>query len=348
VGLDGGAAKEVQQEMALPQTILTFLELIIFPGFIFIILLALIYEWLDRKFYAKLQNRYGPLHTGPKGFYQPFADFIKLLAKEDIVPGAADRPLFVIAPILLLVLPLTAIFCIPIIGPNAYSSFQGDLIFVIFALTMIAIVKFLGAWGSTNRFSTVGGVRLALQLFGYEIPLALVLIAPVIAAREAGALSISQTSMWIAAHPWVPFALIPGIAIALICFLAEIEKIPFDIPEAEQEIVAGWLTEYSGKKLGLIRLATDVELVLAGALISALFLGGPNGPVPNIIGVDQALHTIYFLIKTTVVVLILSNLRTLFARLRIDQMVRIAWKYLVPIAILQLLLVYALIVWGLI
>jgi NADH-quinone oxidoreductase subunit H len=314
---------------------ITTVELIVIPGFIFMIAMGLFYQWVDRKFYAKLQNRYGPLHTGPKGLYQPLADLIKLLAKEDIVPAAANKFLFTLTPILLLAIPMTALFCVPIVTETAFIAFEGDVIFVIFALTIIAVMQFFGAWGSTSRFSTVGGMRVALQLFGYEVPLGIVLLAPAIAA---GTLSISGMAAWITQNPLVFFLLLPGFIIAMFCFLAELEKVPFDIPEAETEIVAGWLTEFSGRRLGMIRLGIDIELFLAGALIAAIFLGGPNGPtfppIPN-----EIFYFIWFIIKTTVVVLIISNLRAVFARLRIGQMVQFAWMYLLPIAVLQVVLV---------
>lgn len=306
------------------------LGLFVFPGLMFLLSLAWFYEWLDRRFFARLQNRYGPIYTGSHGLLQPVADFIKLLAKEDIEPAAVDKPLFRGIPILVLTLPLTALFLIPVSGPEALVHFEGDLIFTIFIMSLLAILAFLGGWSSTNRFSTLGGLRAAMQILGYEVPLAIVLIGPAIAARS---LSISKIVEWQAANSLWMIALTPiGFGIAILAMLAELEKVPFDIPEAETEIVAGWQTEFSGRKLALIRLAIDLELVLAAGLITALFLGGPSGPIPVIPGI------MWFLIKGTLVVLILSNLRALFARFRIDQMVSGSWKFLVPLAILQIVI----------
>jgi NADH-quinone oxidoreductase subunit H len=306
------------------------LGLLVFPGLVFLFTLAWFYEWLDRRFFARLQNRYGPIYTGSHGLLQPVADFIKLLAKEDIEPAAADKPLFRCVPILILTLPLTALFLIPMNGVKAFVNFEGDLIFIIFIMSLLAILAFLGGWSSTNRFSTLGGLRAAMQILGYEVPLAIVLIGPAIAARS---LSISKIVEWQAANSLWMIALTPiGFGIAILAMLAELEKVPFDIPEAETEIVAGWQTEFSGRKLALIRLALDLELVLAAGLITALFLGGPSGPIPVIPGIA------WFLIKGTLVVLILSNLRALFARFRIDQMVSGSWKFLVPLAILQIVI----------
>ncbi len=261
---------------------------------------------------------------------QPLADFIKLLAKEDIEPAAADKPLFRCVPILILTLPLTALFLIPISGVNAFVNFEGDLIFIIFVMSLIAILAFLGGWSSTNRFSALGGLRAAMQTLGYEVPLAIVLVGPAIAARS---LSISRIVEWQATNGLWIIALTPiGFGIAILAMLAELEKVPFDIPEAETEIVAGWQTEFSGRKLALMRLALDLELLFAAGLISALFLGGPSGPVTVIPGI------VWFLMKATFVVLILSNLRALFARFKIGQMVSGSWKYLVPLAIVQIVI----------
>ncbi len=316
------------------ETVAGAVELLIFPGLLFIFWLALFYEWVDRKFYAKLQYRYGPLHTGPKGFLQPFADFVKLMAKEDIVPAAADRFLFTLTPIMVLALSLYALFyvpIVPIVRGVALGAFEGDILLVIFVLTMIGFLKFLAGWGSTNRFSAVGGVRVAFQLLGYEIPLAVVLLT---AAMGAGTLNISLIAKRLAEEPLLGAALLPGLAIAVICFQAELERIPFDIPEAEQEIVAGWLTEFSGRRLALFRFATDVELVLAAALMAAVFLGGPYGPAIPVIPV-QVSYFLWFLFKATVLVLVLANIRALFARLRIDQMVHFSWRYLIVAAIAE-------------
>jgi NADH-quinone oxidoreductase subunit H len=315
--------------------LLELLQILFFPGILFALLLAFIYEWLDRKIYAKLQNRVGPLYTGPSGILQPFADFIKLLAKEDIVPDETDKPLFNALPIVALTLSLTGFLVLPIIDLRGIISFNGDLIFLIALMTLICIVIIYAGISSSNRFSTVGAERAALQLLGYEIPMML----------SAASIGILANSMWVynivsVQVNTVWFLVGPGIlgfAIFILCGQAELERIPFDIPEAETEIVAGWLTEFSGRKLALFRLTRDVELLYLSGLAVALFLGGPSGPI--ISGLEPVLYPIYFLLKTFFVLFLLTTLRALFARLRIDQMVNFSWKYLVPIAILQVLLV---------
>lgn len=312
------------------EEIVLLTEILLFPGFLFLIALAFFYEWVDRKLVARLQNRYGPLYTGFSGLLQPFADFVKLLSKEDITPAAAEKLMFSCVPICYLAFPLLALFLVPITDSTALVSFEGDLIFVMFLFTLIAITVFIAGWSSMNRFSTVGGVRAAFQMLGYEIPMTLVMVGPAITAKT---LSISRIVGWQASDAtWFIWIQPLGFVIFVLCLLAELELIPFDIPEAETEIVAGWLTEFSGRKLALIRLGKDLELALAASLITSLYLGGPNSLwlIPPIA---------FFILKTTVAVIILATLRALFARFRIDQVIAGTWKYLLPLAILQIILI---------
>ena len=312
------------------QEAITFLlQIIIFPGFLFLIIAALFYEWVDRKFVARLQNRFGPLHTGPMGLLQPFADLIKLLSKEDIIPYAADKLLFSAAPIFLVSFPLLALFCIPVVENTALIAFEGDLILIMFLSTLIIVSVFIGAWSSTSRFSAVGGVRAGLQMLGYEIPMTVVMVGPAIVAKS---LSISKIVQWQSSGFWFVITQPLGFFILSICLLAELQKIPFDTPKAETEVVAGWSTEFSGKKLALLKLAEDLELVLAGSIMTSLYLGGPSGFwfMPPFV---------WFILKLTLCILMLSNLRSLFARFRIDQLIQGLWKYLTPLALFQIVLV---------
>ncbi len=328
----------------------TAIEVLIFPGILFLTSYALYCNWINRKFAARLQNRIGPLHTGWNGILQPFADVIKLLANEDITPASANKTLFLLTPIIIFALPLAALFVIPIQSlSNLWSyapvaAFEGDLIVVLFLLTIMILFIFLGGWSSASRFGAVGAERAALMMIAYEIPLGLVAISPAI---MAGSMSLNKIVEWevssfanFLAAPSLPgillgVTLLIGAGIYVICLLAELEMRPFDISEAETEIVHGWQVEYSGKKLALLHLGHEFKLVLAAALLTSLFLGGPAGPwpIPPIV---------WFVAKTTVCVFILSNLSVLFARFRIDQMLSWAWKYLVPLAVLQVMAVIVL------
>jgi NADH-quinone oxidoreductase subunit H len=310
---------------------LDILQIIVFPGVLFLLALAFFYEWIDRKLHAKVQNRYGPLHTGPAGLFQPVADFVKLLSKEDIVPSVCDKTIFSAAPIIYLALPLTALFVIPIAANTALVAFEGDLLLVMFVFTLMIIAIFLAGWSSINRYSVIGGVRAILQMMSFEIPMGLALIGPAIAAKS---LSISTISQWQSTATWTILIQPIGFVVLVICLLAELETAPFNIPEAESEIVAGWLTEFSGRKLALFRLGRNLELILASALVSVLYLGGIEqiAFIPPIV---------FFLIKTITVVLLISFLRSIFARLRIDQSIRGMWRYLLPLAVLQIVLILA-------
>jgi len=308
---------------------MSFLDILLFPGLLFLLSLAFFSEWVDRKVVAKLQNRVGPQYTGPWGILQPFADFVKLLSKEDITPVAVDRLMFSLAPILILSLSLMPLFLIPIADCSALVWFEGDLIFIMFVMTLRIIIIFMGAWSSTNRFSTIGGTRAVLQMLGFEIPLTIAMTGPAISARS---LSLSRIVQSQAVGSYFLLTQPLGFVIVTVCLLAELQMTPFDIPKAETEIVAGWLVEFSGKKLALLRLAKDFELVLAASLIASLYLGGPLGP--------WQLHSaLYFFTKLVVCILILSNLRALFARFRIDQVLLGTWKYLTPLAFLQIILI---------
>ena len=308
---------------------LDILQIIVFPGVFFLLALAFFYEWIDRKTFAKLQNRRGPSKAGPAGILQPFADFVKLLSKEDITPAVCDKLLFTATPIIYLALPLTALFVMPIVGNTGLAAFEGDLVFVMFIFALIIITVFLGGWGSMNRYGMIGGSRAILQMMSFEIPMALALSGPAIAAQS---LSISTISMWQDQATWLILLQPIGFGVLLICMLAELETAPFSIPESESEVVAGWRTEFSGRKLAMIRLGKNLELVLASALIATLYLGG--------------IHDFYFipavgvfLVKTIAVVLLISLIRAIFARLRLDQSIAGMWKYLLPLALLQVILV---------
>lgn len=321
--------------MSFVSFVVSLLQLVIFPGFLFIIGLAFTYEWLDRKFYARLQNRIGPLYTGRSGFLQPFADFVKLLAKEDIVPQAADSPMFGLMPILALTTMLVAATLLPITSNQGILSFNGDLIVAVALMTIFCIVVFLAGIFSTNSFSSIGAERAVSQLLGYEIPMTLAIAG---VALNAGSIQLVDIVQAQASTHWYifgPQAL--GFGIFIVAVQAELERIPFDIPEAEQEIVAGWLTEFTGRKLALFRLSRDIELLYVSGLAATLYLGGPSGPV--IPGYEMVMYPIYFIAKTVIVLFILSSIRTVFARIRIDQMLNFSWKYLVPLSLLQLLLV---------
>lgn len=302
--------------------ILTLLYMLVFPGFLFLGFYGMICEWVDRKLYARLQNRIGP------PWFQPEADFIKLLAKEEIVPDAANPMMFRFLPVFAMAAVMTAFLYIPLWSTQARFSFSGDLIVVFYLLTIPTLTFFLAGWHSTSLFATLGSVRNLTQLFAYEVPLLLSLLGP---ALLAGSWSLSEINAFFAQHPLLLCVNIIGFCVAVIAVQGKLERVPFDIPEAETEIVAGSFTEYSGRLLALFRLAIDLEMVVAATLISVIFLGGSFGLHP-------ILGFMLFIIKTLLVVAILTVFRTVTARLRIEQMMRFCWLYLAPVALAQLLI----------
>jgi len=338
--------------------VIQLLQVLVFPGILFITTLALLWEWIDRKVYARMQNRVGPLHTGWRGILQPLMDFLKLLGKEDLTPERADRRGFAAVPVMMLVLSLLMCMFLPIVdmnpavpGVQGILSFEGDLILILFMSTLMAVLIILAGYFSSNVFGQAGAARTGMLLVSFEIPLIIALVIP---AFLAGSLSISTiTNRLVQMSPAVAWLLILPLIIYLITAQAELERIPFDVSHAETEIVHGWQVEYSGKKLALIHLAEDVLLVFSAGLTTSLFLGGPFllEFIPHpFFAVDFATmaattwvgwiyYPLVFMLKSALVVLVLSNMRAAFARWRIDQIVRYAWKVMVPLAILSLVLV---------
>ncbi|MFZ0033895.1 MAG: complex I subunit 1 family protein [Sedimentisphaerales bacterium] len=298
-----------------------FFNILIFPGFLFIAVFSMAAEYVDRKFCAKLQNRVGP------PWYQPFADLIKLVSKENIIPEEADATIFKLMPIIAMTSIITAFLYIPLWQAQALFSFYGDLIVVIYLLTIPTLTFFLGGWYSRSVFSRIGATRAMTQFFAYEIPLFLSILAP---AMLADTWSLSEITVFYSKHLWLSLLNSAGFAIAMVALLGKLEKVPFDIPEAETEIVAGSFTEYSGRLLAFFRLAIDMELVVGSSLLAAVFL--PFG-----LNLSFIPGFVLYLVKVLFVVALLSLLRTIFARLRIDQMINFCWKYVAPVAFLQLI-----------
>jgi NADH-quinone oxidoreductase subunit H len=296
--------------------------ILIFPGFFFLSGFALWAEYIDRKIHARLQNRIGP------PWFQPTADFIKLLAKEDLVPTAANTTFFKLAPLLALTAATTAFLYIPIWGTQSLYSFSGDLIVVLYLLTIPTLCFFIGGWYSTSLYCRLGAVRTVTQLFAYEVPLLMALLAPTILANSW---NLNDISLFYSQHPGYWLINLIAFGVALVSVHGKLEKTPFDIPEAETEIVAGGFTEYSGRLLAFFRLTLSIEMIVCSALLAAIFLpfGLNYGPI---------IAFILFFVKVIFIIILFVIARTIFARLRIDQMIDFCWKYLAPCALLQLLI----------
>ena len=315
-------------------------RVLVFPGFTFILFLTMFCDWVERKIEARMQNRVGPNVAGPAGLFQPFADFVKLLTKEDIVPRGAKKTVFKIAPLFAFAIVVFAVCFLPVDGSAVIpgTGFTGDLVVVMALITVANFMLFLSGWASASPYGAVGAARVLTQFLGYDIPLLLLALTP---AFLAGSLTIST----IASSQYLPFAVLAPWAFVLfiVALQAELEKDPFDIPHAESEVVGGLETEYSGGKLAFLHLTRDVQIVFGAALVVELFLGGPYGPV--FFGVPEFWYSLWFVLKLLVVVVISEYLTCLFARLRIDQVLSANWRILLPLSVLSFVLTVVLATW---
>ena len=315
--------------------ILGFIILIIKLGVVLVglLLMAAYLVLLERKFLGRLQIRYGPNRAGKFGLLQPFADTIKMLTKEDIVPAEADRVIFLLAPAVVAMEALLIFAVVPfgasitLLGkkiPMVITDLNVGLLYV-FALASLGVYGVaLGGWASNSKYSLLGGIRGAAQMISYELSLGLSLVPIVMLARSFSLVDIVR------AQADYPFILVQPISfiIFLISAVAETKRIPFDLPEAENELGAGYHTEYSGMRFGLFFLGEYVNLQVLGALVAVFFLGGWHGPLlPPII---------WFLIKILAVALIMIWVRGTLPRLRYDQLMHLGWKILVPVALLNI------------
>jgi NADH-quinone oxidoreductase subunit H len=296
-------------------TVKDILALLFFPAGLAVILGGLAYEWIDRKLVAQLQNRIGPR------WFQPAADIVKLLAKEEVLPEGVDNFLFHSLPIIALAGVLTAGLYVPLFGLAPAHSFAGDLIVTIYLLSMLTLCTGLAGANTNDRFSLIGATRTLTQLFSYEAPFLLTLLGPAIIA---GSWQISEINAYAGSH-WLILTQPVGFIVAIIGLMGKLELPPFDAPEAETEIVAGAMTEYSGRGWALFRLGKNVELIIGLTLIAAFYLGGLDNPLT-------------FLLKTLALLLVVAGLQALFARLRIDQTVGLWWRFGALLVLAQLLI----------
>jgi NADH-quinone oxidoreductase subunit H len=252
---------------------------------------------------------------------------VKLLTKEELVPEGADARIFKLVPAVALAAAVTAFFYVPLWGTQALFSFEGDAVVVLYLLTIPTLCFFLGGWFSTSLFAAIGSVRTLTALFAYEVPLFMAILGP---AVLAGSWSLSGVAAYYQVHPARALFNLLGLAVAVVATLGKLEKAPFDIPEAETELAGGTFTEYSGKLLALFRMTIGVEAVVTSALLAAVFLPwGMSLPWGAVLAL-QAL-------KSLAIICLMALARTIFTRMRLDQMVLFCWRWVAPAALLQLL-----------
>ncbi len=284
--------------------------------------------WVERKIAGRLQDRTGPNRAGPKGIFQPFADMIKIFTKEITTPAGADKVAFSIAPVLAAASVLLIWAVIPFSSTVVGTNINVGILYIV-AVGSIGIVAVLMAgWSSNNKFALLGAFRAVAQMISYEVPMVLSLLIPVLLARSMGIGDIVA-----AQTPW--FIIVAPLAalIFLITSMAEVGRAPFDLIEAESEIVAGFHTEYSGMNFGWIYVAEFLHVWTIGALIATFFLGGWRGPGAEAV---PLLGIVYFYIKTFIGYFTITWIRLSLPRVRIDQMMAFNWKFLTPLVLVVL------------
>ncbi len=313
----------------------------------------LVAVWLERKISAAAQQRIGPEFIGPLGILAPVADGIKLVFKEDIVPANSDPWLFLLGPVIV-VIPVFLSYLIVPFGQNLMITDLGIGIFLWIALSSIVPIGLLmSGYASNNKYALIGGLRAAAQSISYEIPLALAVLAVVMMSNSLSTVDIVNQQSGYGILGWNLWRQPAGLLLFWISALAECERMPFDLPEAEEEIVAGYQTEYAGMKFALFYLGSYVNLVLSALLVSVLYLGGWDFPIPlDLLAgllhispdnsvlqiVTGGLGIVMTLLKAYFFVFIAILLRWTVPRVRIDQLLDLGWKFLLPIGLVNLLM----------
>ncbi len=309
--------------------------------------------WLERKLLAHFQHRVGPLRVGPFGLLQPIADGIKLFFKEDLIPENADRVLFIAAPLLSMATAVMAVAVIPF-GPS-FEIFGYDLgrvqiadlnvgLLYIFGITALGVYGiFLAGWSSSNKYSLLGALRSSAQIFSYELSLGLSVITVLMAT---GSFQLSEIvasqkdgfwNWWVLSPQWLVLPGILGFFLFLISAFAETNRLPFDLPEAETELVAGYHTEYSSMKFAMFFMAEYLNIIVVSSIAVTLFLGGWHSPLP-FFPFTALPGVIWFALKLLFLIFLFIWVRATLPRFRYDQLMSFGWKYMLPLTLANIFL----------
>ena len=310
-------------------------KLLIIAGVLVTLLtLSALLIWLERRLLGFWQERYGPNRVGPFGLLQSVADMIKIFMKEDWVPPFADKAVFVIAPAVIIVTILMSFAVVPFTPSIVVADLNVGLLFFLAMSSLSAYSVVLAGWASNNKYSLLGGLRASAQMLSYEVFMGLSLMGVVMLAGSFSLRDIVEAQHRV----WFCIPQILGFIIFLIAGLAETKRIPFDIPEAEAELVAGFHTEYSGMKFGMFFVGEYLGVILISAMITVLFFGGWQGPwLPP---------AVWFSIKTFLFICLFILLRAALPRLRFDQLMAFGWKVMLPLALVNLTVTGALVLAG--
>ncbi len=302
-------------------------------GFVIIFLLvnavllgAAAFSWMERRLIGKFQNRLGPNRWGPFGLFQPIADMVKLLFKEDLTPGTADKLVFLAVPVAMVAPVMLMLAVVPFAKDTALANLNVGVLYILAVTSVTSIAIFMAGWSSNNRFALFGAARGVAVLISYEVPVVVSLLGVVMLAGSMSLADVvsAQTLPFIIVQPMAFFVFVAGTA-------AELNRTPFDMAEAESELIAGYHTEYSGIKFAMIQAAEFGGVMAASGVIVTLFLGGWEGPAAHWLG------WLWFLLKTMAVAVGFIWVRATFPRLRIDQLLALAWKFLLPVSLINLL-----------
>jgi NADH-quinone oxidoreductase subunit H len=292
---------------------------------VFVLLMVIVFIWFERRAMAFMQARLGPNRAGPFGLLQSVADALKILIKEDIVPARGDKVVHWLAPVVAFVPVMLVFAVIPFRGGALLADLNIGILYIVAISSITTVGVFMAGWASSNKYSLLGAMRQVAAVVSYEIPVVLSLVGVILLT---GSLSMQQ----IVAAQNIPFILVQPLGFLLFFTgaLAEINRAPFDLMEADSELVAGYMTEYSGMKYGLLYLVEYAEALAVSSIVTVVFLGGWRGPVlPD---------WLWFLVKVFIVFFVIIWVRTTVPRLRIDQLMALAWKFLFPLALLNLLI----------
>jgi len=292
---------------------------------VFALITIMFINWLERKVIGRFQDRYGPNRVGPLGILQFVADAIKMFTKEDITPANADRLIFNLAPVMVVVPTFLVLAVLPFGRGMVAADLNIGFLYIVAISSLTTIAILLAGWGSRNKYSLLGGMRVVAQMISYEVPMVLSALGAIMLTGSLSMVSIVE------GQSRVPFILLQplGFLIYSISAVAEVNRAPFDLPEAESEIIAGYHTEYSGMKYAMFLLAEYINAFIVSAIAATLFLGGWQGPLLP--------PYVWFFVKAYAIYFVLMWLRGTLPRLRIDQLMGLAWKFLVPLALVNLL-----------
>jgi len=293
---------------------------------------------LERKFAARMQSRIGPYRVGPHGLLQPIADAVKLMLKEDLIPRAADRTVFNLAPVVFLIPCLLIFASMPFAPGLGVADLNIGVLFFLAVSSMEIVGLFMAGWGSNNKYALISAMRAVNQIISYDLPFLFAAMVPVLLAgsMKMSDIAAAQHGLWFVFYPVI--GQLAFLAFVVASVAAE-NRVPFDILEAESELVAGFRVEYSGMKFALIQLGEYAHVLGTSFLTALLFLGAWSGPGPAWLG------PVWFLLKAMAIFLLLTWVRWSFVRIRVDQILAISWKMLLPLTLLLVVATAVVVVW---